>query len=198
MSANIDELERRRAAARLGGGEKRIAAQHAKGKLTARERVEVLLDEGSFEELDMYVEHNCTDFGMEDQRIPGDGVVTGSGTINGRLVFVFSQDFTVFGGSLSERHAQKICKVMDMAMKVGAPVIGLNDSGGARIQEGVASLGGYAEVFQRNVLASGRHPAAQPDHGPVRGRGGLFAGDDRLHLHGEGQLATCSSPGPRW
>ena len=132
-----------------------MAAQHAKGKLTARERLDVLLDEGSFEELDMFVEHNCTDFGMTEQVIPGDGVVTGSGTINGRLVFVFSQDFTVFGGSLSERHAQKICKIMDMAMKVGAPVIGLNDSGGARIQEGVASLGGYAEVFQRNVLASG-------------------------------------------
>src|SRR5918993_5011677 len=154
----IQELEAKRARARLGGGEKRIAAQHAKGKLTARERVDVLLDEASFEELDMYVEHNCTDFGMEKQRIPGDGVVTGSGTINGRLVFVFSQDFTVFGGSLSERHAQKICKIMDMAMKVGAPVIGLNDAGGARIQEGVASLAGYAEVFQRNVLASGVVP----------------------------------------
>jgi propionyl-CoA carboxylase beta chain len=169
MSANIEELERRRAAARLGGGEKRIAAQHAKGKLTARERLEVLLDEGSFEELDGYVEHNCTDFGMEAQRIPGDGVVTGSGTINGRLVFVFSQDFTVFGGSLSERHAQKICKIMDMAMKVGAPVIGLNDSGGARIQEGVASLAGYAEVFQRNVLASGVIPQLSQIMGPCAG-----------------------------
>ena len=169
MSANIEELERRRAAAREGGGERRIAAQHAKGKLTARERLEVLLDEGSFEELDMYVEHNAVDFGMETQRIPGDGVVTGSGTINGRLVFVFSQDFTVFGGSLSERHAQKICKVMDMAMKVGAPVIGLNDSGGARIQEGVASLGGYAEVFQRNVLASGVVPQISLIMGPCAG-----------------------------
>jgi len=169
MSANIDELERRRAAAKLGGGEARVAAQHAKGKLTARERVEVLLDEGSFEELDMYVEHNCTDFGMEDQRIPGDGVVTGSGTINGRLVYVYSQDFTVFGGSLSERHAQKICKVMDMAMKVGAPVIGMNDSGGARIQEGVASLAGYAEVFQRNVLASGVIPQVSLIMGPCAG-----------------------------
>jgi propionyl-CoA carboxylase beta chain len=135
MSANIAEMERRRAAARLGGGQKRIDAQHAKGKLTARERIEILLDEDSFEELDTYVEHNCVDFGMDQQQIPGDGVVTGSGTINGRLVYVFSQDFTVFGGSLSERHAQKICKVMDTAMKVGAPVIGLNDSGGARIQE---------------------------------------------------------------
>jgi propionyl-CoA carboxylase beta chain len=169
MSANIEELERRRAGARLGGGEKRIAAQHAKGKLTARERVEVLLDADSFEELDMYVEHNCTDFGMEKQRISGDGVVTGSGTINGRLVFVFSQDFTVFGGSLSERHAQKICKVMDMAMKVGAPMIGLNDSGGARIQEGVASLAGYAEVFQRNVLASGVIPQVSLIMGPCAG-----------------------------
>ncbi|MEO8375390.1 MAG: carboxyl transferase domain-containing protein, partial [Sphingomonas bacterium] len=154
MSSTIAELERKRAAARLGGGEKRIAAQHARGKLTARERLNILLDEGSFEELDMYVEHNCVDFGMPEQTIPGDGVVTGSGTVNGRLVFVYSQDFTVFGGSLSERHAQKICKIMDMAMKVGAPVIGIADSGGARIQEGVASLGGYAEVFQRNVLAS--------------------------------------------
>ncbi|MGC1270588.1 MAG: acyl-CoA carboxylase subunit beta [Croceibacterium sp.] len=169
MSANIPELERRRAAARVGGGEARIAAQHAKGKLTARERLDVLLDEGSFEELDMYVEHNCTDFGMEAQRIPGDGVVTGSGTIDGRLVFVFSQDFTVFGGSLSERHAQKICKVMDMAMKVGAPIIGLNDSGGARIQEGVASLAGYAEVFQRNVLASGVIPQLSLIMGPCAG-----------------------------
>jgi propionyl-CoA carboxylase beta chain len=169
MSANVAEMERRRAAARLGGGQQRIDAQHAKGKLTARERLTILLDEGSFEELDMYVEHNCTDFGMEDQIIPGDGVVTGSGTINGRLVFVYSQDFTVFGGSLSERHAQKICKVMDNAMKVGAPVIGLNDSGGARIQEGVASLGGYAEVFQRNVLASGVVPQLSLIMGPCAG-----------------------------
>jgi propionyl-CoA carboxylase beta chain len=169
MSANIEELERRRAAAKLGGGQARIDAQHAKGKLTARERVEVLLDEGTFEELDMYVEHNCTDFGMEEQRFPGDGVVTGSGTIDGRLVFVFSQDFTVFGGSLSERHAQKICKIMDMALKVGAPVIGINDSGGARIQEGVASLGGYAEVFQRNVLASGVVPQLSLIMGPCAG-----------------------------
>ena len=198
MATTIEELEAKRAQARLGGGEKRIEAQHSKGRLTARERLKVLLDEHSFEELDMFVEHNCADFGMESQKFPGDGVVTGSGTINGRLVYVFAQDFTVFGGSLSERHAQKICKVMDMAMKVGAPVIGLNDSGGARIQEGVASLGGYAEVFQRNVLASGRRAAAQPDHGPVRGRRGLLAGDDRLHLHGEGYRATCSSPAPTW
>src|SRR3954470_22604100 len=142
----LDMLEEKRALARLGGGEKRIAAQHAKGKLSARERLQPLLDEGTFEEWDMFVEHRCHDFGMQDNKVPGDGVVTGYGMINGRLVFVFSQDFTVFGGALSEAHAEKICKVMDQAMKVGAPVIGLNDSGGARIQEGVASLGGYADV----------------------------------------------------
>ena len=169
MATTIEELEARRAAAKLGGGEKRIAAQHAKGRLTARERLSILLDPGSFEEVDMYVEHNCVDFGMETQKFPGDGVVTGSGTINGRLVYVFAQDFTVFGGSLSERHAQKICKIMDAAMKVGAPVIGLNDSGGARIQEGVASLGGYAEVFQRNVLASGVVPQLSLIMGPCAG-----------------------------
>ena len=165
----IQQLEEKRAKARLGGGEKRIAAQHAKGKLTARERIELLLDEGSFEEWDMFVEHRCADFGMADHRIPGDGVVTGYGVINGRLVFVFSQDFTVFGGALSEAHAEKICKVMDQAMKVGAPVIGLNDSGGARIQEGVASLGGYAEVFQRNVSASGVIPQISLIMGPCAG-----------------------------
>jgi propionyl-CoA carboxylase beta chain len=169
MATTIDELEQRRAEAKLGGGEKRIAAQHAKGRLTARERLTVLLDQGSFEEVDMFVEHNCADFGMETQKFAGDGVVTGSGTINGRLVYVFAQDFTVFGGSLSERHAQKICKIMDAAMKVGAPVIGLNDSGGARIQEGVASLGGYAEVFQRNVLASGVVPQLSLIMGPCAG-----------------------------
>ena len=169
MQTILDELADRRAKAMLGGGQTRIDAQHAKGKLTARERLDVLLDEGSFEELDMYVEHNCVDFGMPEQTVPGDGVVTGSGTINGRLVYVFSQDFTVFGGSLSERHAQKICKIMDMAMKVGAPVIGINDSGGARIQEGVASLGGYAEVFQRNVMASGVIPQISLIMGPCAG-----------------------------
>src|SRR4249919_3972954 len=168
-TTTIEQLEAKRAQARLGGGEKRIKAQHAKGRLTARERLTVLLDPGSFEEVDMYVEHNCVDFGMEKQKIPGDGVVTGSGTINGRLVYVFAQDFTVFGGSLSERHAQKICKIMDMALKGGAPVIGLNDSGGARIQEGVASLGGYAEVFQRNVLASGVVPQISLIMGPCAG-----------------------------
>jgi propionyl-CoA carboxylase beta chain len=169
MATTIDELDSRRAQAKLGGGQARIDAQHAKGRLTARERLHVLLDDGSFEEYDMFVEHNCAEFGMETQKVPGDGVVTGSGTINGRLVYVFAQDFTVFGGSLSERHAQKICKVMDMAMKVGAPVIGLNDSGGARIQEGVASLAGYAEVFQRNVLASGVIPQISVIMGPCAG-----------------------------
>ena len=169
MQDIIQQLEQKRAAARMGGGQKRIDAQHAKGKLTARERLEVLLDEGTFEEWDMFVEHRCTDFGMQDNKIPGDGVVTGYGMINGRLVFVYSQDFTVFGGALSESHAEKICKIMDQAMKVGAPVIGLNDSGGARIQEGVASLGGYAEVFQRNAMASGVIPQISMIMGPSAG-----------------------------
>ena len=165
----LEQLERKRAQARLGGGDKRIAAQHGKGKLTARERLELLLDEGTFEEWDMFVEHRCTDFGMDQQKVPGDGVVTGYGTINGRMVFVYSQDFTVFGGALSEAHAEKICKVMEQAMKVGAPLIGLNDSGGARIQEGVASLGGYADVFQNNVLASGVVPQISLIMGPCAG-----------------------------
>ncbi len=165
----IKQLDDKRAAARLGGGQKRIDAQHAKGKLTARERIELLLDPDTFEEWDMFVEHRCADFGMADQKIPGDGVVTGYGTINGRLMFVFSQDFTVFGGALSEAHAEKICKIMDHAMKVGAPVIGLNDSGGARIQEGVASLAGYADVFQRNVVASGVIPQISVIMGPCAG-----------------------------
>ncbi len=169
MQDILRQLEEKRAAARLGGGEKRIAAQHKKGKLTARERLELLLDSGSFEEYDMFVEHRCNDFGMAENVVPGDGVVTGHGTVNGRLVFVFSQDFTVFGGSLSEAHAEKICKIMDQAMKVGAPVIGINDSGGARIHEGVASLGGYAEVFQRNVLASGVVPQISVVMGPCAG-----------------------------
>ncbi|MDO4794879.1 MAG: acyl-CoA carboxylase subunit beta [Brachymonas sp.] len=169
MKHIIEQLEQKRAAARLGGGQKRIDAQHAKGRLTARERIDILLDGGSFEEWDMFVEHRCTDFGMADKHIPGDGVVTGYGTINGRLVFVFSQDFTVFGGALSEAHAEKICKLMDQAMKAGAPVIGLNDSGGARIQEGVASLAGYAEVFQRNVMASGVIPQISMIMGPCAG-----------------------------
>jgi propionyl-CoA carboxylase beta chain len=162
-------LAERRAAALAGGGTGRVEAQHARGKLTARERLEVLLDPGSFEEWDMFVEHRCPDFGMERQTIPGDGVVTGYGHIQGRLTFVFSQDFTVLGGSLGEAHAEKICKVIDQAMKVGAPVIGINDSGGARIQEGVASLAGYANVFQRNVLASGVVPQLSLVMGPCAG-----------------------------
>ena len=169
MKDILGELEARRETARQGGGEARIAAQHAKGKLTARERIELLLDEGSFEEFDMFVAHRCTDFGMQDQRPAGDGVVTGWGTVNGRMIYVFSQDFTVFGGSLSETHAQKICKIMDMAMQNGAPVVGINDSGGARIQEGVASLAGYANVFQRNVMASGVVPQISLIMGPCAG-----------------------------
>lgn len=169
MQDIIRQLEQKRQAAHLGGGQRRIDAQHAKGKLTARERLELLLDAHSFEEWDMLVEHRCHDFNMQQTHIPGDGVVTGYGTINGRLVFVYSQDFTVFGGALSEAHAEKICKLMDQAMKVGAPIIGLNDSGGARIQEGVASLGGYADVFQRNVLASGVVPQLSLVMGPCAG-----------------------------
>ena len=169
MENILQQLEKRRQDARLGGGEKRVKAQHEKGKLTARERLEVLLDRNSFEEFDMFVTHNCTDFGMESQQIPGDGVITGWGTINGRLVYVFSQDFTVLGGSLSESHAKKICKIMDMAVQNRAPVIGLNDSGGARIQEGVASLAGYAEVFKRNTLASGVIPQISVIMGPCAG-----------------------------
>jgi len=158
-----------REAARLGGGEKRIAAQHQRGKLTARERIDLLLDPGSFVEMDMFVTHRCRDFGMEKKQIPGDGVVTGYGTVDGRHIFVFSQDFTVFGGSLAEGHAQKICKIMDMAVKAGKPVIGLCDSGGARIQEGVVSLGGYADIFLRNTLASGVVPQISAIMGPCAG-----------------------------
>ncbi len=169
MQTILDELEHRRARARKGGGDERIARQHDKHKLTARERLELLLDDGSFEEWDMFVEHRCHDFGIENSKVPGDGVITGFGKIAGRPVFVYSQDFTVLGGSLSETHAAKICKIMDQAMKIGVPVIGLNDSGGARIQEGVASLGGYAEVFQRNVLASGVVPQISLVMGPCAG-----------------------------
>src|SRR5215204_6151601 len=165
----LDRLERIRAEALLGGGQARIERQHAMGKLTARERLELLLDAGSFVELDALVTHRSYDFGLADQRILGDGVVTGHGKIDGRLVFVFSQDFTVFGGSLSEAYAEKICKIMDLALKVGAPVIGLNDSGGARIQEGVVSLGGYADIFLRNVLASGVIPQLSIVMGPCAG-----------------------------
>ena len=169
MKDILEQLEDRREEARLGGGQSRIDAQHGRGKLTARERIDLLLDDGSFEEFDMFVTHRCTDFGMDQQKPAGDGVVTGWGTINGRLVYVFSQDFTVFGGSLSETHAQKICKIQDMAIQNGAPVIGINDSGGARIQEGVDSLAGYAEVFQRNIEASGVIPQISVIMGPCAG-----------------------------
>jgi propionyl-CoA carboxylase beta chain len=162
-------LAQKKAEALLGGGEKRITAQHKKGKLTARERINILLDEGSFEEIGMFVSHRCTDFGMENEQYLGDGVVTGYGLVNGRLVYVFSQDFTVFGGSLSETHAEKICKIMDMALENGAPVIGLNDSGGARIQEGVVSLGGYADIFYKNTRASGVIPQLSAIMGPCAG-----------------------------
>ncbi|MGE5364820.1 MAG: acyl-CoA carboxylase subunit beta [Bacteroidota bacterium] len=169
IQEKIKELMDKRDQARLGGGEKRIESQHKKGKLTARERIDLLLDEGSFEEFDMFVSHRCIDFGLKGQDYLSDGVVTGYGTIDGRLVYVFSQDFTVFGGSLSEMYALKICKIMDKAMKVGAPVIGINDSGGARIQEGVKSLGGYAEIFQRNIMASGVVPQISAIFGPCAG-----------------------------
>jgi acetyl-CoA carboxylase carboxyltransferase component len=165
----IKQLLDKRELAKLGGGQKRIDSQHKKGKLTARERIDLLLDEGSFEEFDMFVSHRCTDFGIEKEQYLSDGVVTGYGTIDGRLVYVFSQDFTVFGGSLSEMYAKKICKVMDQAMKVGAPVIGINDSGGARIQEGIQSLAGYAEIFQRNIMASGVIPQLSAIFGPCAG-----------------------------
>jgi len=169
IEEKLERLKQKQAEARLGGGEKRIEAQHEKGKLTARERLDLLLDKGSFEEFDMFVTHRSHDFGLQDMKYPGDGVVTGCGLINNRVTFVFSQDFTVFGGSLAEAHAEKICKIMDMAMKVGAPVVGLNDSGGARIQEGVVSLGGYADIFLRNTLASGVVPQISVVLGPCAG-----------------------------
>jgi propionyl-CoA carboxylase beta chain len=169
MSDILRELEQRREIAREGGGQKRIDTQHERGKLTARERIDLMLDEGSFEEFDMFVEHRCTDFGMDKQKIPGDGVVTGWGTVNGRVVYVFAKDFTVFGGSLSETHARKINKLQDMALTNRAPIVGLFDAGGARIQEGVAALGGYGEVFQRNVMASGVIPQISVIMGPCAG-----------------------------
>ena len=169
MKEVLEELEIRRNRARAGGGTARIEAQHKRGKLTARERLELLLDESSFEEFDMYVEHRCIDFGMEKTRVPGDGVVTGWGTINGRITYVFAKDFTVFGGSLSEAHANKMIKIQDMALQNRAPIIGLFDAGGARIQEGVAALGGYGEVFLRNVLASGVIPQISVIMGPCAG-----------------------------
>ena len=169
IQKKIKELMDLRNEARLGGGERRIDVQHKKGKLTARERIDLLLDEGSFEEFDMFVSHRSIDFGLDKEAYLSDGVVTGYGTIDGRLVYIFSQDFTVFGGSLSEMYAQKICKIMDKAMKVGAPIIGINDSGGARIQEGVKSLGGYADIFQRNIMASGLVPQISAVFGPCAG-----------------------------
>src|ERR1700761_2163859 len=169
MKDILDRLEQRRAQARAGGGARRVETQHQRGKLTARERVELLLDKGSFEEFDMFVEHRSSEFGMAESKIPGDGVITGWGTVNGRAVFLFSKDFTVFGGSLSEAHAQKIVKVQDMALKMRAPIIGIFDAGGARIQEGVAALGGYGEVFKRNVLSSGVIPQISVIMGPCAG-----------------------------
>ena len=165
----LDRLERQEAAALAGGGPARVKRQHAAGRMTARERLEVLLDPGSFLEIGQFVTHRCREFGMEEKLIPGDGVVTGSGRIDGRLVFVFAQDFTVFGGSLSQAYAEKICRIMEQAMKVGAPIIGLNDSGGARIQEGVASLAGYAEIFLLNTQASGVVPQLSAIMGPCAG-----------------------------
>ncbi len=188
-----DELERR---AELGGGEERLRRQHDAGKLTARERIDLLFDAGTFQEVDKLVTHRCRDFGMEEQIVPGDGVVAGHGRVDGRPVYAFAQDFTVFGGSLSETNAAKIVKIMDLAMKMGAPVVGLNDSGGARIQEGVLSLGGYADIFLRNTLASGVIPQISAIMGPVRRRRGLLAGDHRLQRHGRGhELHVRDRPG---
>src|SRR4051812_49716412 len=184
MREKLEVLEARRAEAELGGGKKRLQAQHEKGKLSARERLDLLLDEGSFVELDRFVVHRSHDFGLEEQRIYGDGVVTGHGRIEGRLVYVFSQDFTVFGGSLSETFAEKIVKVMDLAMRNGAPVIGLNDSGGARIQEGVVSLGGYAEIFLRNTLAAGVIPQISAILGACAGGAGFSPGLTEFTYHG--------------
>ena len=175
MNNKLKLLNQKREEALAGGGRARIESQHKKGKLTARERLHFLLDEGSFQEIGMLVSHRSTDFGMEKEKYPGDGVITGYGTINGRMTYVFSQDFTVFGGSLSETHAEKICKIMDLAMKNGVPVVGLNDSGGARIQEGVVSLGGYADIFYRNTIGH---------YGALRGWGGLLAGHNRFYFNG--------------
>src|SRR5213594_1338809 len=169
MREKLELLQQKRSESEQGGGQERIATQHQKGKMTARERLDVLLDPGSFVELDRFVTHRATDFGLDEQKVLGDGVVTGWGRVEGRLVYVFSQDFTVFGGSLSEAHAEKICKVMDLAVQNGAPIVGLNDSGGARIQEGVASLGGYADIFLRNTLASGVVPQISAIMGPCAG-----------------------------
>jgi propionyl-CoA carboxylase beta chain len=169
MNKTFQTLEQKNKEALLGGGEKRIESQHGKGKLTARERIQLLVDEGSFQEIGKFVTHRSTEFGLDREKYLGDGVITGYGKVNGRLVYVFSQDFTVFGGSLSETHAEKICRIMDLAMQNGAPVIGLNDSGGARIQEGVVSLGGYADIFYRNTRASGVIPQLSAIMGPCAG-----------------------------
>ena len=211
MKEKIEQLKALNHKAELGGGEDRIAKQHAAGKLTARERIELLLEKGSFVEIDKFVTHTCHEFGLEKQRPLGDGVVTGYGMIGQRTVFVFAQDFTVFGGALSETYARKICKIMDMATELGAPVIGLNDSGGARIQEGVRSLAGYAEIFLRNSLASGVIPQISaifgpcaggavysPYYGPVCGWSGLLAGVDGLYLYGKtNELYVYHRPGGR-
>ena len=185
MKEKIEQLAALNHQAELGGGEDRIAKQHAAGKLTARERIELLLEKGSFVEVDKFVTHRCTEFGLEKQRPLGDGVVTGYGLIGKRTVFVFAQDFTVFGGALSETYARKICKIMDMAMQLGAPVIGLNDSGGARIQEGVRSLAGYAEIFFTQFNGFGGNPADQCHYGTVCRRSSLFTGVDRFYFYGE-------------
>jgi acetyl-CoA carboxylase carboxyltransferase component len=191
-----EELRRRDEQASLGGGQKRIDAQHAKGKMTARERIEALLDKGSFEEFDRFVVHRCNDFGMEKSKIPGDGVVTGHGTVNGRPLFVFSQDFTVFGGSLSGPFGEKVCKVMDLAVKAGAPIVGLNDSGGARIQEGVVSLGSYGEIFRRNVLSSGVVPQISAIMGPCAG-GAVYSPPSPISSSWWTRRLICTSPAHR-
>src|SRR2546423_13031249 len=198
MKDILEKLEGRRANARLGGGQARIDAQHKRGKLTARERVELLMDKDSFEEFDMFVEHRATDFGMDEgAKIPGDGVVTGWGTVNGRTVFVFAKDFTVFGGSLSETHALKIQKIQDMAMKARAPIVGLFDAGGARIQEGVASLGGYGEGFKRNVIASGVIPQISVIMGPCAG-GDVYSPAMTDFIFMVRIRATSLGPAPTW
>ncbi len=185
IDPKIDVLRQRKDEAKRGGGVARVEAQHKNGRLTARERIDLLLDKGSFRELDAFVSHRTHDFGLHRQQYLSDSVVTGWGTVSGRLMYVFSQDFTVFGGSLGEVHAEKVCKVMDMALKSGAPVIGLNDSGGARIQEGVVSLGGYADIFLRNTLASGVIPQISAIMGPCAGGAVYSPGIDRFHLHGQ-------------
>ncbi len=189
----IEELRKRKKAALTPGGRDAAKKQHDRGKLTARERVELLMDRGSFVETDPFAVHRAHDFGMDRKRPPGDGVVTGYGTVDGRKIFVASQDFAVFGGSMGEVHAQKVCKVMDLAISTGAPFVQINDSGGARIQEGAASLAGYGFIFERNVRASGVIPQISRDHGSVRRRRRLLARDHRLHVHGRRRRRTCSS-----